>query len=44
MLWVLNLSDGACSLLDVAQRAGLPFERVAAAADLLENAELIQRC
>src|SRR5690606_22402773 len=25
MLWVLNLSDGTHSLLDIAERAGLPF-------------------
>lgn len=25
MLWVLNLSDGNCSLLDIAERANLPF-------------------
>ena len=26
MLWVLNLSDGRHSLLDIAERAGLQFE------------------
>ncbi len=35
MLWVLNLSDGEPTLLDVADRAGLPFDRVRAAADTL---------
>jgi aminopeptidase-like protein len=35
MLWVLNLSDGGPSLLDVAERSGLPFDRVRAAADAL---------
>ncbi|HTO99674.1 MAG TPA: DUF4910 domain-containing protein [Myxococcales bacterium] len=35
MLWVLNLSDGSHSLLDVAERAGLDFPAVRAAADLL---------
>ncbi len=35
MLWVLNLSDGGPTLLDVAERAGLPFDRVRAAADAL---------
>ena len=29
MLWVLNLSDGDHTLLDVAERAGLPFALVA---------------
>jgi len=35
MLWVLNLSDGQHGLLDIADRAGLRFERVAEAAELL---------
>ena len=35
MLWVLNLSDGRWSLLDIAERSGLPFTTVRAAADLL---------
>jgi len=34
-LWTLNLSDGHHSLLDIAERSGLPFDRVHAAADLL---------
>ena len=38
MLWVLNLSDGEHSLLDIAERAGLPFDTVAAAADALHDA------
>jgi aminopeptidase-like protein len=38
MLWVLNLSDGEHSLLDVAQRSGLPFATVADAADALRGA------
>jgi aminopeptidase-like protein len=42
MLWVLNLSDGEHSLLDVAERSGLPFDAVAAAADALCGAELIK--
>jgi aminopeptidase-like protein len=43
MLWVLNLSDGGHSLLDVAERAGLPFALVAEAADALEEAGLLGR-
>jgi aminopeptidase-like protein len=39
---VLNLSDGEHSLLDVAERSGLPFDAVAAAADALCGAELIK--
>ncbi len=35
MLWVLNLSDGGPTLLDIAERAGLPFDGVRAAADAL---------
>jgi aminopeptidase-like protein len=35
MLWVLNLSDGSHSLLDIAERAGLPFASIHRAADLL---------
>ncbi|WP_031038657.1 DUF4910 domain-containing protein [Streptomyces sp. NRRL F-5650] len=42
MLWVLSLSDGAHALLDVAERSGLPFEAVAAAADALHGAGLIK--
>ena len=42
MLWVLNLSDGEHSLLDVAQRSGLPFATVADAADALRGAGLVK--
>jgi aminopeptidase-like protein len=42
MLWVLNLSDGEHSLLDVAERADLPFDSVAAAAAALVDAGLIK--
>jgi aminopeptidase-like protein len=41
MLWVLNLSDGDHSLLDVAERAGLPFALVAEVAAELEAAGLV---
>lgn len=40
-LWVLNLSDGAHSLVDVAERSGLPFATVRAAADRLAEAGLL---
>jgi aminopeptidase-like protein len=43
MLWVLNLSDGDHSLLDVADRSGLPFALVTDAADALEEAGLLSR-
>ncbi|WP_075730903.1 DUF4910 domain-containing protein [Streptomyces acidiscabies] len=42
MLWVLSLSDGEHSLLDVAERAGLEFGTVVAAADALHDAGLIK--
>ncbi|MEU5661846.1 DUF4910 domain-containing protein [Streptomyces longwoodensis] len=42
MLWVLSLSDGEHGLLDVAERSGLPFATVAAAADALHGAGLIK--
>ncbi|MGW1867712.1 DUF4910 domain-containing protein [Streptomyces mauvecolor] len=42
MLWVLSLSDGERSLLDVAERSGLPFDTVAVAADALRGAGLIK--
>ncbi|MEU4084131.1 DUF4910 domain-containing protein [Streptomyces aureus] len=42
MLWVLSLSDGENTLLDVAERSGLPFDTVADAADALRGAELIK--
>ena len=35
LLWVLNLSDGRHSLLDIAERAGIPFARIREAAELL---------
>ena len=43
MLWVLNLSDGDMSLLQVAERAGLPFALVADVAGALEQAGLLSR-
>jgi len=41
MLWVLNLCDGTRSLLDVAERAKLPFREVAVAAEALCAASLL---
>lgn len=35
LLWVLNLSDGQHTLLDIAERSGLAFERVQKAASVL---------
>src|SRR5262249_27648275 len=41
MLWVLNLSDGSHTLLDVAERAGLPFDLVHQAAQALRQHDLL---
>ncbi len=41
ILWVLNLSDGSSSLLDVADRARLSFPLIRRAADLLLEHELL---
>jgi aminopeptidase-like protein len=41
MLWVLNLSDGKHSLMDIAERAGLYFGVVEAAAKALRSAGLL---
>jgi len=40
-LWVLNLSDGEHSLLDLADRSGLPFRAVHDAARFLQDCGLI---
>jgi len=43
LLWVLNLSDGSHTLLDIADRAGVPFEEIQAAAQaLMEQGLLIE--
>jgi aminopeptidase-like protein len=42
MLWVLNLSDGQHSLLDIAERSKLAFAVIRAAARALEAAGLLQ--
>ena len=43
LLWVLNLSDGDFSLLDIAERAKMPFAVIKRAADRLSAAGLV-RC
>jgi aminopeptidase-like protein len=40
-LWVLNLSDGEHSLLDIAERAGIPFSAISDAAELLCQSGLL---
>jgi aminopeptidase-like protein len=42
LLWVLNLSDGTRTLLDIAERARLPFGTVRRAADLLISHDLLE--
>ena len=42
LLWVLNLADGAHSLFDTAERAGMPFAEIRSAADALIAAGLLE--
>ena len=41
MLWVLNLSDGDHNQVQIARRAGFPFEVISVAADALHDADLL---
>ena len=41
MLWVLQLSDGSCDLIAIAERAKLPFATIRVAADHLRDADLL---
>jgi aminopeptidase-like protein len=41
LLWVLNFSDGQHSLLQIAERAGLPFATIRVAADALRDSGLL---
>ncbi len=40
-LWVLNFSDGEHSLLDIAERSGLPFRAIRNAAEVLRDSGLL---
>jgi aminopeptidase-like protein len=40
-LWVLNLSDEEHSLLDIAERSGLPFSTIRKAAEVLRDSGLL---
>ena len=40
-LWLLNMADGTCSLLDIAEKSGLSFAEISAAADALCDAGLL---
>jgi aminopeptidase-like protein len=42
LLWVLNMSDGRHALLDIADRADLPFGQIQSAADALVEAGLLK--
>jgi aminopeptidase-like protein len=42
LLWVLNLADGHHSLLDIAERAAVPFAAIRSAADALLAADLLE--
>lgn len=42
ILWVLNLSDGHHSLLDIAERSGLDFEAIKKASDALLSCGLLK--
>ncbi len=41
MLWVLNLADGECSLLSMAERSALPFRELACTAAVLREHGLL---
>jgi aminopeptidase-like protein len=41
LLWVLNLSDGSQSLLDIAERSGLPFSTIKISAEALLSQGLL---
>jgi len=42
LLWVLNLSDGEHSLLDIAERSGIPFSSIHNAANALLDCDLLE--
>jgi aminopeptidase-like protein len=42
-LWVLNLSDGKNTLLDIAERSKLPFQMISDAAEVLCKASLLAK-
>ena len=42
LLWVLNLSDGRNTLVDIAETSGLPYAQLRTAAQLLEEHELLR--
>lgn len=42
LLWVMSAADGSQSVLDIAEKAKMPFARIAAAADRLEQHALVE--
>ena len=44
LLWMLNLSDGGNSLLDIAERSGLPFGELRRATEILVEHGLLEEC
>lgn len=42
MLWVLNLSDGDHTLLEIAERSEMPFDTVYTAAEALAGTPLLR--
>ena len=44
MLWVLNLSDGSHSLLDIAERSKIDFDAIELAARTLQENGLLMEC
>ena len=44
LLWMLNLSDGTNSILDIAERSGLSFEELRCATELLVKCDLLKNC
>lgn len=44
MLWVLNLSDGHHSLVDISDRSGLKFDLISNASELLAAENLLKEC
>jgi aminopeptidase-like protein len=43
LLWVLNLSDGAKGVLDIAERSDLPFDAIRRAAEAFTPCGLLDR-
>ena len=41
LLWILNLSDGEASLLDIAERSGIPFRELVSGVNALLDSDLL---